>query len=229
MYIPSVSSVSVSEFYKALTLKAPSVAQLKLFDSGMCGVSTNERDEEQAIAVLVLGLHKSRNRNHLDAWYAERQKLIEAKVSEEDVFEHFGNPRQSSKNRVGPVQVWRALTNSSQFKAINAMEKQFGITPPPASIDASKNEFNPVIFAVPRTHEKWMMKVVQDFLKGCLNTHKKGCPNHYTQVKKGLSQALPNLRIGQKVFTLPGEPEHWVSFGFPKEPPTPEWMRSKLL
>jgi hypothetical protein len=46
---------------------------------------------------------------------------------------------------------------------------------------------------------------------------------------KHVGTLFHQIMLGSQVFNLPGEPDHWVAFGFSRSDHVPEWMRDKLV
>lgn len=91
------------------------------------------------------------------------------------------------------------------------------------------NRFQNVTFAIPRAHDAWAVSVMNDQLKQALAEHRSvSKPDSYKKLKTTLHQALTNLSIGGRVINI-DEPTVWVGYGFPKSPPTPEWLSKKLI
>ncbi len=96
------------------------------------------------------------------------------------------------------------------------------------TFEGLSNRFQNVTFAVPRSHDAWAISVMNSRLKEALHRHKAENQKLHQALKTTLHQALTNLKIGGRVLNI-DEPAVWVSYGFPKSPPTPEWLSKKLL
>ncbi len=93
--------------------------------------------------------------------------------------------------------------------------------------DWEARAFRKVQFAVTRAIDpwaigriNWIVKVIGE-KRARLNLPKAG--------NKMLVEAISNLEIGSRVYTIAQEPPHWVAFGFSKEAEAPAWLKQRLL
>lgn len=91
--------------------------------------------------------------------------------------------------------------------------------------DWEANTFRNVVFAVPRPHEKWVLGRIQ-WIVGILAAKRAGLPKSRNKM---LVEAINNLQMGSRVYSVATEPPRWVSYGFKKEGEVPEWLRQGLL
>lgn len=82
---------------------------------------------------------------------------------------------------------------------------------------------NPVYFAVPKQHLKWVIAQMENVGR------------HIFRIRKGdkegalvIREAFQQIRVTHKILDLE-EPERWVMFGFKNEDVLPEWAKGKLL
>jgi len=91
--------------------------------------------------------------------------------------------------------------------------------------------FRKVTFAIPRPLDTWAVSKINWIIqtirdqRAQLQISKEA----KQQANKMIVEAITNLEMGSRVFTLAEEPSHWVAFGFKQETEMPEWLRRGLL
>jgi hypothetical protein len=149
--------VSIDQFHRGvLSQSCPTERQLEFYNSNLNGFSGTDKNEENLIATLVLGLYKARD--------------------------------------------WSV-----------------------------PHKFRKVFFAVPKSHEAWVLGTINTTLREAVLGQKAILsPKMYQGLREGVKNAVSNLSIGCRVLNI-SEPSEWIAYGFSKdESVTPEWIRAKL-
>ena len=83
-----------------------------------------------------------------------------------------------------------------------------------------------VLLLAPPAHSEWVLQEfekVTDVIFSVCKTH----PNP-GRIAQGYGKLFEKVAIAGRVLQM-DEPGHWVSFGFKKADPVPEWLSSRLL
>lgn len=97
---------------------------------------------------------------------------------------------------------------------------------------ADAGETHRVIILCPPSHEQWALAQLQVFARTIFNGFKK-LPHTATakrsDVARRFSTCFKHIFLASRVFQLGERPERWMSFGFKKTDPIPDWMRAALI
>lgn len=82
-----------------------------------------------------------------------------------------------------------------------------------------------VSLAIPRTMEPWCIENINKVVDA-VKSRKKVLPK---PAIKQFVQAVKNVEMGSRVFSVDVAPKRWLAFGFTKESTVPEWLRDGLM
>lgn len=84
-----------------------------------------------------------------------------------------------------------------------------------------------VLLLAPVAHEVWVLDGINSIAAVMFERAKQ--QRDPVAFAKGLSTLFQKLVVLGRLLQITTEPEHWVSFGFSKEDPLPEWMPAKMI
>jgi len=85
--------------------------------------------------------------------------------------------------------------------------------------------FRKVAFAVPRSLDAWSVGRLRSIVSHIASI-RVGKPK---SGNRGIVEAINNLEMGSRVYSVAEEPARWVAFGFKREDEIPAWLRQGLL
>ena len=85
-----------------------------------------------------------------------------------------------------------------------------------------------VVMFAPVAHEEWVLEKYNSLANTVFNVCK-GLRGSKVPLAQFYSKSFQRIAITGRLLQLPGEPKHWVSFGFSVEDPIPEWMSKRLI
>lgn len=81
----------------------------------------------------------------------------------------------------------------------------------------------------PKRHEPWVVKEIGRNAEDVFGWLKRDSKESRVRAAQFMGSTFQALRLGHLVLQMPEVPPHWVAFGFRREDPIPDWMRSRLL
>ncbi len=84
-----------------------------------------------------------------------------------------------------------------------------------------------VLCCAPVAHENWVVAQFNEVATTAFN-HCKTLPNKLV-IANAYAKLFSKVAIIGRLLQITDEPSHWVSFGFSKDDPLPEWMPKRLI